>query len=257
MRRNRLKGLWKAGRPAATGWCATPDPYIAEAMARGGFDALILDMQHGMAVGPERAAAWLQIVGQSEATPIVRVPWNEPFFMQWVLDAGAMGVIVPMISTVEDAKKAIGACKYPPMGYRSNGPNRARFAHGNDYFDHANDEVLCLLMMETLEGVERIDEIAKLPGVDGFYLGPTDLAISMGLKPKLDHPDPDHGAAVQRVIDVAKANGLNAGIHVTGPEEALRRWKQGYNLNPICLDIWLVSAGITRHLSEFREGLSL
>lgn len=162
-----------------------------------------------------------------------------------------------MISTMEDAKKAIGACKYPPLGYRSNGPNRARFAYGNDYFDHANEEVLCLLMMETVEGVERIDEIAKLPGVDGFYLGPTDLAISMGLPPRLDHQDSGHMAAVQRVIDVAKANGLNAGIHVTGPEEALRRWKQGYNLNPICLDIWLVSAGVSRHMAEFREGLAL
>lgn len=255
MRRNRVKELWRAGKPVVTGWCSSPDPYTTEVMVRGGFDALILDMQHGMAIGPERAAAWLQIVGQSDATPIVRVPWNEPFFIQWVLDAGAMGVIVPLISSIEDARKAIGACRYPPLGYRSNGPNRARLCNGNDYLDHANEEVLCLLMMETAEGIEIIDQIAELPGLDGYYIGPTDLALAMGLPPKIDHDDPQHMAAVQRVIDVARANGQNSGIHVTGPQEGLRRWEQGFNLNPVCNDIWLLTAGVNRNLTEFRKGL--
>ncbi|MHB1004219.1 MAG: HpcH/HpaI aldolase family protein [Chloroflexota bacterium] len=255
MRPNKVKELWRAGKPVLVGWCGTPDPYTTEVMTRGGLDALILDMQHGMAIGPDRAASWLQTVGQSDATPIVRIPWNEPAFAQWVLDAGAMGIIFPMINNIEDAKKAIGACRYPPVGYRSNGANRARYVHGADYFGRANDEVLCILMMETVEGIEAIDEIAQLPGVDGYYIGPTDLAISMGLPPMLDHNDPRHAVLVQRVIDSAKGHGQQAGIHVTGPEEGLRRLKQGFNLNPIANDIWLLQAGIKQHLDAFKAGL--
>lgn len=257
MRPNRVKQLWRAGKPVMMGWCSTPDPYTTEIMVRGGFDALVLDMQHGMGIGPDRAATWLQIVGQSEATPIVRVPWNEPAYIQWVLDAGAMGVIVPMVNNVEEARRAIGACRYPPLGYRSNGPNRTRYVNGADYFDHANEEVLCLVMMETVEGIESLEEIAQLPGLDGYYLGPTDLAVSMGLKPAFDVKDPRHVAAVQKVIDVARAHGQKAGIHVGTVEEALRRWKQGYSLIPVCNDIWMLSAGIQRNLAEFREGLGL
>ena len=257
MRPNRTKELWRAGKPVLTGWCSTPDPYTTEVMVRAGFDALILDMQHGMAIGPDRAAIWLQIVGQSDTTPIVRVPWNEPAYIQWALDAGAMGVIIPMVNNVEEAKKAIGACRYPPVGYRSNGANRARLYNGNDYFNHANDEVIWLVMMETVEGIESIEEIAKLPGVDGYYIGPTDLAISMDLPPAFDVKDSRHVAAVQRVVDVAKAHGQTAGIHVGSVEEGFRRFKQGFNLMPICNDIALLAAGLQKNIQEFKEVLPL
>lgn len=254
MRTNKVKEMWAANKPVTMGWCSTPDPYVAEIMARSGLDALVLDMQHGMAIGPDRAGLWLQVVGQTDVTPIVRIPWNEPMLAQPVLDAGAMGVIVPLISTLEDAHKAIGACKYPPLGYRSNGPNRARF-YGTDYFMRANSEILCLLMIETAEGLENVEKFAALDGCDGFYIGPTDLAISMGMEPKLDHPDPKHVAAVQRVIDAARAHGKGAGIHITGPEEGLRRWRQGFNLNPICTDVGLVMNGVRASLEQFRQGL--
>jgi len=257
MRPNRVKELWKSGKPVLTGWCSTPDPFTTEVMVRAGFDALILDMQHGMTIGPDRAGVWLQIVGQSDTTPIVRVPWNEPAFIQWVLDAGAMGVIVPMVNSVEDARKAIGACRYPPVGYRSNGPNRTRLCNGSDYFLRANEEVICLVMMETVEGIESIEEIAKLPGVDGYYIGPTDLAVSMGLMPEFDVKDPRHVAAVQKVVDVARAHGQQAGIHVASAEEGIRRYRQGFNLMPICSDIWLLTAGLQKNIQEFKEGLDL
>jgi 4-hydroxy-2-oxoheptanedioate aldolase len=255
MRQNKLKVLWRAGKPVATGWCQTPDPFVAEAMTRAGFDALVLDMQHGMSIGPDRAGVWLQIVGQSDIAPLVRIPWNEPAFAQWVLDAGAMGLIIPMISTVEDAKKALGACKYPPMGYRSNGPNRASF-FGKDYFARANEDTLCLLMMETVEGVQNIEQIAQLPGCDGFFIGPTDLAISMGLPPTMDCQDPRHVAMVQKVIDTAKKYGENAGIYTTGAEESVRRWKQGFNLNPFCADVATLVEGVNRKVAELRKRLA-
>ncbi len=256
MRSNRVRQLWQAGSPIITGWCSTPDPYTTEVMVRAGFDALVLDMQHGMAIGPDRAAQWLQIVGQTDTTPIVRIPWNEPAYVQWVLDAGAMGVIVPMVNNLDEAKKAIGACRYPPLGYRSSGPNRTRLYNGLDYFDHANSEVICLVMMETVEGIEAINTISELPGLDGYYLGPSDLAVSMGLKPGFDVKDPRHVAAAQKVADVARNRRQIAGIHAGTIEEALRRHQQGYHLIPVCNDIWLLSAGIADNLRQYREGIS-
>jgi 4-hydroxy-2-oxoheptanedioate aldolase len=255
MRPNRVKELWRAGKPVLTGWCTTPDPYVTEAMVRAGFDALILDMQHGMAIGPDRAAVWLQVVGQSDTTSLVRIPWNEPAFAQWVLDVGAMGVIVPLVNSVDEASKAIGACRYPPLGYRSHGANRARLLEP-EYLAGANDEIICLLMMETVAGIECIDEVAQLPGLDGFWIGPSDLALSMGLPPKQREGSARHVAAVQRVVDVAKKHGLQAGIMTTGPADALRRWKQGFNLNPLCRDVLQVVQGSKQAIAEFKQGLA-
>ena len=250
---NKVKELWQAGKPVATAWCCLTDPYSTEAMVRAGFDALILDAQHGMSIGPDQAARWLQIVGQADVTSIVRVPWNEPAFAQAVLDSGAQGVIVPMISTVEEAKKAIGACRYPPVGYRSGGPNRARF-YGLDYFDRANDEILCLLMMETVSGIENLEEIAQIPGCDGYFVGPGDLAFSLGIHPREGAKDPRHAALVQRVIDVARAHGQNAGIWSLTPEESLLRCEQGFNLNPAFNDIRYLIQGAERSVDGFRQG---
>ncbi len=255
MRKNRVKQLWREGKPVHVGWCGSPDPYIAEIMVRGGFDAVVLDMQHGMGNGPDRAAIWLQIIGQTDSVPFVRLPWNEPYFAQWVLDAGALGIIVPLVNTVEEAKKAIGAVRYPPRGYRSNGPNRARFAHA-DYARDADDEIALLLMMETEEGISNQEEIAKLPDLDGYYVGPADLARSLGLPPAMDVQEPRHVELVQRVVDVARAHGQVAGIHPGSTEEAVRRYRQGFNFNPIGSDVQFVSAGISRGIATFREGTS-
>jgi len=253
MRENLVKKKWRENQPVALGWLSAVDGYMVETMARAGFDALVLDMQHGMAIGPDRAAAALQVIGQTDVVPVVRVPWNDPVPIQYVLDAGAYGVIVPMVNTEEEARKAVGACRYPPIGYRSNGANRARAYAGADYFAHANQEVICLVMIETAEAVENLEAIASVPGVDGFYIGPTDLAISMGLEPRMDHPDPRHVAACQKVVDAARAHGLYAGIHVSGPEEARRRFAQGFNFSPIGSDVGFVAMGAHRALDAFRE----
>ena len=252
MRPNRVKELWRTGKPVSTGWCSTVDPYATEAMARAGFDALILDMQHGMAIGPERAATWLQIVAQTETTPIVRIPWNEPSFAQWVLDAGAMGIIIPMVNNVADAKRAIGACRYPPVGYRSYAPNRAAF-YGPDYFAKANEEIICLVMLETLEAIANAEAIADLPGFDGFFVGPIDLGVSMGIAPFSEHKDSRHPDALRRVVEVAKAHGQVAGVFATSPAEAVQRFREGFNLNPSFLDMWSLAAASSRAVSEFRD----
>jgi 4-hydroxy-2-oxoheptanedioate aldolase len=254
MRTNKVKQMWRTGSPVAMGWCATPDPFTTEVMARAGFDALVLDMQHGMAIGPDRAATWLQIVGQTEVTPFVRIPWNEPVFAQQVLDAGAMGIIVPMVNTLADAVKAAGACRYPPVGYRSNGANRASFL-GADYLTTANAEIACLVQIETVEAVKNIESMADVPGLDGYYIGPSDLAISMGIPSGQGRESPQHADAVQKVLGVAKKQGRVACIHVGGPEEAARRWRQGFVLSNLCTDVSLLGAACIQAVSEFRRAV--
>jgi 4-hydroxy-2-oxoheptanedioate aldolase len=237
MRTNRVKELWKSGKSPTVAWLSTADTYIAETVASAGFDVLVLDMQHGMTIGPDRAGAWFQAVSTTNAVPFVRVPWNEPWFMQWALDAGAYGIIVPLVNTREEAIKAGGACRYPPAGYRSLGPNRVRYYAGADYQYHANDEIVCLAMIEDIKTVANIEDLTRAPGIDGFYIGPTDLALSMNVDPALFRESAEHGKACQRVLDAAKKSGLVAGIHCWSAEEAAKRTQQGFVFCPAMNDI--------------------
>ena len=172
MRSNKIKAMWREGKPAAAGWLSTGNTYLAEAMAHAGYDAVIIDMQHGMAVTTDKAIACLQAISTTDTVPMVRLPWNDPQVIQFVLDAGAYGVIVPLVNTYDDAVAAGRASRYPPVGDRSFGANRARFYAGADYAEHANEEIIVLVMIETLQAVENLEQIAKAPGIDGFYIGP-------------------------------------------------------------------------------------
>ncbi len=253
MRPNNVKALWRAGKPAVAGWLFSADTYGAEIAAHAGFDSLVLDMQHGMGIGPDRAALWLQAVSASSVTPFVRVPWNRPEYIQWVLDAGAMGVIVPLVNTREEAARAGQACRYPPLGYRSAGPNRARLYSGTDYEQAANAEIACLVMVEHIDTVAQIDELCQAPGIDGFYIGPADLAFSMGVPPRAYQPDQRHAQACQRVLDAARARGLVAGIHCASPEEAARRFAQGFLYCPVYTDAGALQRGAADSLAALKK----
>ena len=243
MRPNNLKALWREGKPAVAGWLSSGNTYVAEAMAQAGYDALIIDMQHGMGITHDQAALCLQAISTTDTVPIVRVAWNRPEYMQFALDAGAYGIIVPLVNSYEEAVQAAQACKYPPEGFRSGGPNRARLYGGPDYVERANEEIICLVMIETVDAVERLDEIVKAPGIDGFYIGPSDLALSMGLQPGPEASnDPRHVEACQRVVDVARAHGLVPCHHGSGPEEATRRFAQGFMMCQVGSDVNMVSA---------------
>ncbi|MEE8442782.1 MAG: aldolase/citrate lyase family protein [Dehalococcoidia bacterium] len=254
MRPNKLKALWREGKPATAGWLSTGNPYLAEVMANAGYDAIIIDMQHGMGVTADRAIACLQAISTTDTVPVVRMPWNDPQSIQFVLDAGAYGVIVPLVNTYEEAVQAVGASRYPPLGYRSIGPNRARLYAGADYAQHANEEIIVLVMVETLQSVENLEEMAKVPGLDGFYIGPADLAISIGITPGPDAAaDPRHAAACQRVVDVANAAGLVPCHHGSGPDEAARRFAQGFKMCQIGSDAGMVGAGAAAALKAVAE----
>ena len=148
MRFNRVKKLWREGKPAVGGWLSIPHCFAAEVMAHTGLDWLCVDMQHGC-IDYSDAVPMMTAISTTDVTPFVRVPWNEPAMIMKVLDAGAYGVIVPMVSNRAEAERAVAACRYPPKGMRSNGPNRVLLYAGADYQKHANDEVICAAMVES------------------------------------------------------------------------------------------------------------
>jgi 4-hydroxy-2-oxoheptanedioate aldolase len=252
MRANKVKELWRQGKVPTVAWLDTADTYVAEIIANVGFDVLLLDMQHGMAIGPDRAALWLQAVSTTDTMPMVRVPWNEPYFIQWVLDAGAYGVVVPLVNSREEAAKAGGACRYPPVGYRSAGANRARLYGGIDYFKQANKEIICLVMIEDIKTVAHVEDLTDAPGIDGFYIGPSDLAVSMGLGPPDYRGNAKHAEACHRVLDVAKSHGLVAGIHCASPQEVVQRTAEGFMFCPAISGVGSLAMAANAALQEVR-----
>lgn len=256
MRANKVKALCKSGKPALVGWQNIADTYVGKTMAHTGYDALVLDMQHGMGIPPYKATAWLQAVSTGDAVPIVRVPWNEPAYPQWVLDAGAYGVIFPLIGSKEEAVKAAGSCRYAPLGYRSVGPNRARLYAGADYLQHANEEIICLLMIEDIKTIDRLEEIATTPGIDGLYIGPWNLAMTMGIDPTTYSKNAQHAAACKRVLEVAKKYKLASGCHANCPEEALQRFNEGFLFAPLTSDTRNLTDGNAAALQLVRSRLS-
>ena len=254
MRPNKLKALWRQGKPGVTGWIFSGNPFIAEVMANAGYDALVIDMQHGLGITPDKAIACLQAISTTDTVPIVRVPWNDPAQIQYVLDGGAYGVIVPLINNAEDAARVAGASRYPPLGFRSAGPGRTRFYGGADYFQHANEEIIVLVMIETQDGLNNLEKIVQVPGIDGLYIGPSDLAVGLGLPPVPESfKDPRHMAAVKRVLDVTNSAGLVPCHHSAGPEDAVRLFDMGFKLSQIGTDVGYISAGAAAALKTVAE----
>src|SRR5450759_306497 len=227
MRPNRVKQLWQEGKPAVGGWLSIPSSVSAEIMAHQGFDWLCIDLQHGL-IDYQVAVTMLQAISTTETMPIVRVPWNEPGIIMKSLDAGAYGVIVPMVNSRREADAAVAACRYAPQGIRSYGPGRAVLYAGRDYAANANETVLCLCMIETREAIANADEIIATPGLDAIYIGPSDLSISLGLTPSYDQDAPEFVAAIERVLECCKRHGVIAGVHAGTPEVARKRIEQGF-----------------------------
>ena len=173
--------LWASGKACVNGWLAIPSGFSAEVMAQCGFDSVTVDMQHG-AQDFLSMLACLQAMQAHPVTPLVRVPWNEPGIIGKVLDAGAMGIICPMINSKKEAEAMVQYCKYPPLGARSNGAFRAgMYGEGGAYMATANTETLCIPMIETKQAVKNIDAILDVEGIAGIYVGPSDLGLSYGL----------------------------------------------------------------------------
>ena len=213
MRENSVKARWRAGEVAYGGWLSIPSSLSAELMANEDFDYVCIDMQHG-AIDYQLALTMLQAISTTPTMPFVRVPWNDPGIIMKMLDAGAMGVIIPMVNSVEEAQTAVGACRYHPAGNRSFGPLRATMYAGADYFAHANDEVACIPMIETEQAVESLDDILAVDGIDAVYVGPADLSITLGQPPAMAN-DGRFEEARLRIAEACKQHGVVAGIHAS------------------------------------------
>ncbi len=251
MRENRLKELWAEDRPALGGWLGIPSSTSAEMMAHAGFDWLCVDIQHG-AIDYQVAATMLQAISTTDTVPIVRVPWNEPGIIMKVLDAGAYGVIIPMVNSRAEAEAAAAACRYAPDGIRSYGPARAVLYAGPDYFSRANETVLCIPMIETREALANVDEIVGTPGVDAVFIGPSDLSVSLGLPPSYDHDAAEFVAAVASVGAACKRHGVVPGVFGGNATVAKKRIGQGFRLIEVADDGRTMVTGAAAALAQLR-----
>ena len=252
MRANRLRDLCADGGAAINGWLQIPSGFAAEVMASQGWDSLTIDMQHGP-VDYQAALAMLQAMSHKEPTPTVRVPWNEPGIIMKCLDAGAFGIICPMINTAAQAEQFVKACRYPPDGFRSFGPTRAMLYAGADYPAHANASVLTFAMIETAEAVDNLDAILDTPGLDGVYIGPADLSQSYGAKERVDLAEPRMVAVLDRILDGCRRRKLIAGIHTMDPGYARGCVEKGYQFVTIQSDARLL-AGACRQAIDLARG---
>ena len=227
MRKNKLKELFKEGKPIINSWLAVPSSFSAEVMAQQGWDSLTIDMQHGL-IDYTNAVSILQAISTTETMSMARVNWNEPGQIMKILDAGCYGIICPMVSNRKEAENFIQACQYPPNGYRSFGPIRASIYGGDDYVKHADQEILKLAMIETKEALEKLDEILDTPNLDGIYIGPADLSLAVGEEPGFDKPESTKAyKEILRILDAAKKRNLLAGLHNGTAEYAQKMIKKG------------------------------
>ncbi|HCX84879.1 MAG TPA: 2-dehydro-3-deoxyglucarate aldolase [Micrococcales bacterium] len=235
--------LAAADRPLAGMWVCTGSPLVAEICAGGGLDWLLIDMEHGPN-GLESVLAQLQAVAAYPVVPVVRVPAGDPVILKQVLDLGAQTVLVPMVSSVEEARAAVEAVHYPPRGRRGVGSALARSARWNrvtDYLSGAAAHVSLFVQVENVAGVEAAAQIAALDGIDGVFVGPSDLAASMGVLGQQTHPDVT--AAVLRTFEAVRAAGKPVGVNAFDPAVAEGYLAAGATFVLVGADVVLLARG--------------
>lgn len=252
MRPNRLKELWQRGGAALNGWLSIPSAFSAELMAHQGFDSLTIDVQHGL-MGYETALTMLQAISTTDVTPLARAPWNEPGIIMKLLDAGAYGIICPMVNSRAEAEAFVGACRYPPGGYRSFGPTRARLYGGDDYPEQANSHVLTFAMIETAAALERADEIMSTPGLDAIYVGPADLSQSLGGPERFDYTDARLVAALDAILAAARRHNVAAGLHCASASYARHAIARGFRFVTVQSDAAYLEQWAGHVVAEVRE----
>jgi 4-hydroxy-2-oxoheptanedioate aldolase len=229
MRHNRVKDKLQSGEPSFGTWLSTGDLLAARVLARMDFDWLTLDMEHSP-IDWAQAAAVFGAIADAGGVPLARVPKGNHDYIKRALDAGAWGIVAPMIDTVEQAEIVIAACKYPPIGNRSLGGSHHALNFGataSDYFAKANDEILVILQTESPRGIANADAIYSLPGVDAIFVGPVDLRAQMRAPDGSDPSDEEFERALEEIVEMGRHCGTPTGMHVMDPESALRRASQG------------------------------
>jgi 4-hydroxy-2-oxoheptanedioate aldolase len=242
MKSIKAREMLAQGQTVLNGWSVIPGGFLAEVMASLGWDSLTIDAQHGI-IGYAEMVAMLQAISTTALTPIVRLAGNSPTLIGQALDAGAMGVICPLINSPEEAAAFVAACRYPPNGVRSSGPTRAMIYAGFDYGAKADSQVLKFAMIETAEALRQLDEIAATPGLDGLYVGPSDLSLALGGSAGFDKDEPQMLEAYSAILEACRHNGLTAGIHTASPAFAGRMAEMGFRFITLVGDFNFILAG--------------
>jgi 4-hydroxy-2-oxoheptanedioate aldolase len=252
---NRVRQLWSEGKPVLNAWLSIGNTFVAEIMAAQGYDAVTIDQQHGF-LGYEALAPMLQVLKANPVTPMVRVPWLSAGDIMKALDAGALGIICPMINNRAEAEALVSYMRYPPIGQRSMGPTRAVFAHGPDYGQKADSEVLCLAMIETADGMKNLDEIASTPGLDGVYIGPADLTLGLtGRKypTGFDREEPEMIEAIKTILQKSHNAGIKACLHCGNSAYAARAIGWGFDLVTLLNDVRLLAGAAQASVTQARK----
>jgi 4-hydroxy-2-oxoheptanedioate aldolase len=248
----RLRQVWARGDAALNGWLSIPSTVTAEMVARQDYDSIVVDLQHGL-IDYQIALTMMQAIGAaSDATVIARPPWLEPGIIMKLLDAGAWGILCPMVNNPDDAEDLVRACHYAPRGYRSVGPTRAMMAYGPSYIPDANRHVITLAMIETREAFDNVEAIARTPDLTGLYIGPSDLAQSLGYPIELDPTGADTMAAIERILGAAQAAGIKAGMHCMMPDYARSMVAAGFDFVTLGNDVRMLTAELAARVGAFR-----
>ena len=253
MRPSNLRRVLLSGQTAVNAWISGDGHYLAEVLSHAGFDAVTVDLQHGM-FGLDGALRLIQCVSAGPSMPMVRCSALDAAQIGKLLDGGAYGVICPSIDTVEMAEQLVQACRYPPRGVRSFGPSRGLLYGGSDYVSAFEDEVMVWAMIESATALANVDAIANIEGIDGLYVGPNDLALSMGHRPGATMPLPEVAEALDRIQSAAHAAGKVAGAFCADGDVGAWLAAMGYDMVTPGNDASLLKAAATERIARVRGG---
>ncbi len=254
---NPIKTLWAENKPVINGWLSVGSSFTAEIMASAGYDSVTADLQHG-AFDYHAALTMFQAMRASGVAVMARVPWLDGGAIMKVLDAGAYGVICPMINTRQEAERLVSFVRYPPQGTRSFGPTRVNFAAGANYGGEADATVVCFAMIETREAFDNVEAIVATPGLDGVYIGPADLTLGLTGKTYrtgFDREEPEMVEAIRHILDTAHRAGIRAGLHTGSAAYAAKAIGWGFDLVTISNDVRLLAGAAEASVSEVRRRL--
>lgn len=251
MKKNPVKAALREGKPQVGTWLSLGNVFAARLMARTGFPWLTVDLEHSP-IGWDNAGLLFGAIADAGCVPLARVPRGDHDYIKRVLDAGAHGIVVPMVNTVEEAKIAIAAAKYPPEGNRSIGGGLHALNYGaaaGDYYKYANDEILVVLQTESPEGVDNAEEIYSLPGVDAIFVGPNDLTWQMKAPDGTDPTPEEFEAMLQRILAAGKKTGTPVGLHVQTVEAVEQRIAEGWQFIALGSELKMMVSGAQNFVS--------
>ena len=252
MIRNHVRSNLLSGKPAIGPFIGLQSPNVAELMGNAGFDFVVVESEHN---GIESAEIehMLMAIGNTNALPIVRIPSSQQVYIQKALDIGALGIVVPAVKTAEEAAEIVSATRFPPDGKRSWGPLRAsKYTFDNqDYLKNANNNILVVLIIETVEAVRNLEEIAAVPGIDVLFLGPWDMCLSLGLDPLL-LPHEEIDQILEKMIEASARFDVVAGAGASAPNDVSKRLNQGVKFLSYGPDYALLSAAAISGVDAFK-----